>query len=255
VPHHIFKNCAASRLKLPFLLGARVERLLYLDWDSVAMCDLTRLWDTQWARFAHDAPDAVLGFAPADPSGVSERDTYRVWDQPRHPTLGSINSGMMLMHVARLAARDFAGARAFWAACAGILRSRANITGGPQDYWALTRAFPLGDQDLLNALFAARTREAPHGHPEWLLVAPFEYNVCIDPPWLEDLADVQHTPVPAYHGPPRPCVIHYCGNRIMTNEKGQEFLPVTDAVQASFMYVKYWQLERRDAPPGMRQPE
>jgi hypothetical protein len=252
VPHHIFKNCAASRLKLPFLLAGKVERVLYLDWDAVAMCDLTKLW-ALWPTFA---PAAALGFAPADPSGVSERDTYRVWDQPRHPTLGSINSGVMMMHIGKLAANGLAGARAFWAACAGILRARANITGGPQDYWELTRAFPLGDQDLLNMLFAAPTPAAPHGHPELLALIPFEYNYCIDPPWLEDLADVQHTPFAAYAaagGPPRPCVIHYCGNRLMSTTKGQEFLPVTDAVQASFMYVKNWHLERPDKPPGMRQ--
>ena len=250
VPHHIFKNCAASRLKLPFLLGGLVERVIYLDWDSVCMCDLTRLWD-EWKRFSLTA---TLGFAHADPSQASERDTYRVWDQPRHPTLGSINSGVMLMHIGRLHADGRAGTRAFWTSAAGILRSRANITGGPQDYWELTKAFPLGDQDLLNALFAAKSPTAPFGHPEWLHIIPPQYNFCIDPPWLEDLQDVEHIPIQGYKGPSRPCVIHFCGNRIMTNTKGEEYLPVTDAVQASFMYIKYWQIERRENPPGMREP-
>jgi hypothetical protein len=250
VPHHIFKNCAASRLKLPFLLGGIVDRIIYLDWDSVCMCDLTRLWD-EWKRFSLTA---TLGFAHADPSQASERDTYRVWDQPRHPTLGSINSGVMLMHIGRLHADGRAGTRAFWTSAAGILRSRANITGGPQDYWELTKAFPLGDQDLLNALFAAKTSAAPYGHPEWLHIIPPQYNFCIDPPWLEDLQEVEHIPIQGYKGPARPCVIHFCGNRIMTNTKGEEYLPVTDAVQASFMYIKYWQIERRENPPGMRDP-
>ena len=105
---------------------------------------------------------------------------------------------------------------------------------------------------MLNHLFAAPTAAAPHGHPEWLYALPFEYNVCIDPPWLEDLAAVEHVPVAGYEGPPRPCVIHYCGNRLMSNTAGQEFLPVTDAVQASFMFIKHWALERKDQPPGMR---
>ena len=133
---------------------------------------------------------------------------------------------------------------------AGILRARANITGGPQDYWELTRAFPLGDQDLLNMLFAAPTPAAPHGHPELLALIPFEYNYCIDPPWLEDLADVQHTPFAAYAaagGPPRPCVIHYCGNRLMSNDAGKEFLDVRDPIQASFMWVMHWPLVRPEA--------
>lgn len=249
VPHHIFKNCAASRLKLPFLLGGVVERVIYLDWDSVCMCDLTRLWD-EWDRFS---PTATLGFANADPSQVSERDTYREWNMPRHMTLGSINSGVMLMHIGRLHAAGQKGTRAFWASAAGIIRSRANITGGPQDYWDLTKAFPLGDQDLLNMLFAPLTDTAPWGHPEWLHVIPPQYNYCIDPPWLEDLAEVEHIPIAGYPGPSRPCVIHFCGNRIMPNSKGAEYLHVTDSVQASFMYIKYWQLERRDKPPGMRE--
>jgi hypothetical protein len=91
VPHHIFKNCAASRMKLPFLLGGRVERLLYIDWDAVTFCDLTRLW-AHWANF--DAQQ-LLGFAPADPSGVSERDVYRINNLPRHPTLGAVNSARL----------------------------------------------------------------------------------------------------------------------------------------------------------------
>jgi hypothetical protein len=97
---------------------------------------------------------------------------------PRHPTLGSVNSGAMMMHIGRLHAAGGAGARAFWAACAGILKSRANITGGPEDYWRLTAAFPLGDQDLLNALFAAPTR----AEIETLLAERFTGTVMQRPP-------------------------------------------------------------------------
>lgn len=250
VPHHIFKNCAASRLKLPFLLGGKVDRVIYMDWDSIVTCDLTRLW----GHFQLMRDEQVLGFARTDPSGVSDRDTYRTWKLPHHTVLGSINSGVMLMDIGKLHARERAGSLAFWASIAGILRSSTNLTGGPQDYWELHKAFPLGDQDVLNELFAGPPADFPFSRPEWLYIIPYEYNVCIDPPWLEDLRAVEHVPVDGYVGPPRPCIIHYCGNRLMSNTPGQEYLPVTDPIQGSFMFIKHFPLEKREPPPGMRPP-
>ena len=248
VPHHIFKNCAATRIKLPFLLAGAVQRVLYLDWDTVVTCDLTRLWD-HWARFA---PHQLLGFASADPSGASDRDVYRMWNMPRHPALGAINSGVMLMDIGKMAADGGARALAFWHGISAIIRSKVNVTGTPQDYWDLTRAFVLGDQDILNALFAAPSANASWGHPEWLYLIPPEYNWCINPPFVQDILELGHTPLPSYKRRPAPCVHHFCGNRLMSNERGKEYLDVTDPTQGLFMYIKHWELERHEAPPGQR---
>ena len=251
VPHHIFKNCAATRIKLPFLLGGKVDRVLYLDWDTVAMCDLTRLWD-HWGRFG---TQQILGFASADPSGASERDVYRVWDMLRHPTLGAINSGVMLMDIGKMyAGGTFALALEFWRAVSAVIRSKVNVTGTPQDYWDLTRAFVLGDQDILNAMFAENgKRNVTWGHPEWLYIIPPQYNWCIDPVFPELLQELGRTPAEGYTRRPAPCIHHFCGNRIMSNDLGKEYLPVTDPTQATFMYIKHWELERREKPPGMRE--
>ena len=246
VPHHFFKNCAASRVKLPFLLGGVVERVIYMDWDAVALCDLTRLW-AQWDAL-RDAPDAFVGFALNDPSGVSERDQYRMWNMPRHATLGSINSGVMLMHIGRMHARGRTGTLAFWGAVAGVIAERVNVTGKTEvDYWTLTKAFPLGDQDVFNALFAAPSAAHPWGHPEWLFVLPEQYNVCIDAPFLDDMAG--HTNVRASFARPPPCVIHYCGNRLHTLD-GTEWLDIRDPIQATYIYFRFYPLEKPADPPG-----
>lgn len=246
IPHHFFKNCAASRLKLPFLLGGKVDRILYIDWDAVTLCDLTRLW-AHWDSL-RDTPNAVVGFALNDPSGVSDRDAYRMYNRPRHAELGSINSGVMMLHIGRLHARQRAGTIAYWDALRGIIASRVNVTGKTEvDYWTLTKAFPYGDQDVFNALFAAPTAEAPWGHPEWLFVLPEQYNVCIDPPFLEDMAG--HTTVRASFARPPPCVVHYCGNRLHSND-GSDMLDVRDPTQATWVYFRHWQLEKPEEPPG-----
>jgi hypothetical protein len=212
------------------------------------MCDLTRLWD-HWGRFA---PSQLLGFASADPSGASDRDVYRMWNMQRHPTLGAINSGVMLMDIGKLAAHGGRGALDFWRAISAIIRAKVNVTGTPQDYWDLTRAFVLGDQDILNALFAAPSANSSWGRPEWLYLLPPEYNWCIDPVFPEDLRAVGRQPLPGYQRRPAPCVHHFCGNRIMSNERDKEYLDVTDPTQATFMYVKHWELEKHERPPGMR---
>ncbi len=90
---------------------------------------------------------------------------------PRHPSLGAINSGLMLMDIGKLAARRGAGALEFWSAVSAVIPAKVNVTGTPQDYWDLTRAFVLGDQDILNALFAAPGASTSWGHPEWLPAA------------------------------------------------------------------------------------
>jgi hypothetical protein len=228
VPQTIFKNCAASRLKLPFLLASLgVSRAMYMDWDSVVLCDLTRIWD----GFARFPPPAIMAFAPADPTGASELDHYRMWDLPRHPTIGSINSGVMLLRVPAL----MAVAGVYWAEVVAILEeglAAANVTGGLRaaDYWALTAAFPLGDQDVLNALFAR--------HPSWLHALPATANFCLDLP-------------PAA----MPCVVHFCGNKLMPVNAAEAALPAAELIKnpwrAVHAFVRYWPLEPPEAPPGV----
>jgi hypothetical protein len=48
----------------------------------------------------------------------------------------------MMMHIGRMHEEGRRGkALEFWHAISAIIRSKVNVTGTPQDYWDLTRAF------------------------------------------------------------------------------------------------------------------
>ena len=49
VDNSLFKQCSTIRLKVPFIRGplARVDRLLYIDFDSIVKCDLEVMWEEQ----------------------------------------------------------------------------------------------------------------------------------------------------------------------------------------------------------------
>jgi len=249
VPHNIFKNCASSRLKLPFLLDELgIRRAIYLDWDTVVLCDLSLLW-AEFERFA--AAGAAVGFAQSDPTGVSGLDHYRDWDLPRHPTAGSVNSGVMLVDVPALM-RVKAD---YWAAVEAIIWGRVDLSqvrpgDGDALYWAFTKAFPLGDQDVLNCLLARM--------PQLLRVLPPEYNFCLEWPFLEDMP-TDHPDATAQQRAPAerrrmPCVLHYCGAKLLPTAAGEATLPCDNPWKASHMFVKHFQLEsHRVLPPGRAQ--
>jgi len=157
VPQTFFKACAASRLKLPFLMREwGLRRALYLDYDTVLQCDLSQLWaefermrpaaeparaseHERGARAAGPpagggAPGPFFGFAAVDPRPLRARpassngkDTYKLWNISRHPTVGGVNSGVMLLDVEGLdlaeCVRGRAKARAracAWVVCAAV---------------------------------------------------------------------------------------------------------------------------------------
>jgi hypothetical protein len=199
----VFKACATARLRLPFLLARVAPRVLYVDWDAVVVCDLTALWAAfgSWASRA-----ALVGMALNDPTGISFFDSYvRRPDNPAprpSPPGGGLSSGVMLFSLERLGAR--ARALEWWRAIVRVVRARVANASAPQDYWTLTAAFPLGDQDIINEVLAA--------HPDWL--APHidaRFNYC--------LADVVAPALLRAAGARRaiPCVVHFCGDRLLSD--------------------------------------
>jgi hypothetical protein len=207
----IFKSCAAARLKFPFFF-ASLARAIYMDWDSVALCDLTELWA------AFDAPgwgaDAVVGMALNDPTGVSSKDLYR-GAPARRPAAGGLSSGVMLWRFDRLRARGGGALRRYWRAVVGVVEAGVNFSGpafapgAPDDapFWALTKAFPLGDQDILNALFAPGAGGVPLA---WLAPPlPPRFNWC-----LADAAPPAALDAAGWRRPLGPCVVHFCGARL-----------------------------------------
>jgi hypothetical protein len=92
-------------------------------------------------------------------------------------------------------------------------------------YWKLTEAFPLGDQDVLNVLFSVR--------PEWLHALPPRFNHCLD----LDTAGAM------------PCILHFCGNKLMPTAVGQKTLPPSHPWKAAYLFTRYWPLVSPTQPP------
>jgi hypothetical protein len=245
VPHTVFKTCAASRLKLPFVLRrAGVERVLYLDWDTVVTCDLTRLW----SMFGSWEAEKWVGFALNDPTGLSQKDIYRLHDVKRHPK-GAVSSGVMMMDVGRMGADKDKVLRMYWDEVVAIVRKavpdQAGEKGSP-DFWVLTKAFPLGDQDILNAILA--------DHPEVLFLIPPEYNWC-----LADLVPFAELKRAGFHRP-LPCVHHFCGQRLFSDMmrhnvgEGEEGSPDDRGVKALYQYYRTTPIVPPEPPPGPWMP-
>jgi lipopolysaccharide biosynthesis glycosyltransferase len=247
VPHTIFKNCASSRLKLPFLLAKHnIKQAIYLDWDTVTLCDLSDLW-FEFSKFKGE--DTSFAFVQSDPTGVSNLDHYREWNSPRHPTAGSVNSGVMLIDAANVLRMK----EKYWKAVETILYSRVNVTPGmtgEEKYWAFTRKFPLGDQDILNTLLQQI--------PEILHVLPPRFNFCLEWDFPENLPE-HVTPEGREAARARyymPCVIHFCGAKLLPTVEGEMTLPITNPWKAAHMFVMHWPLQPYvDKPPGRNLPQ
>jgi hypothetical protein len=238
-PDTAFKVCAASRLKLPFALGRDVGRLIYLDWDTLLTCDLHRLW----RELAGFAPSELIGFALNDPTGLSTKDSYR---QPgnhiaTHPR-GSISSGVMLLNLEALRARGGRELRDYHDRIMAIISEGVPNVTMRRDFWALERAFPLGDQDILNAYVAQR--------PEALRILAPEWNSCLIegvPFALLRRAGIKR---------PVPCVVHLCGQRLFTDamiedeREGEGRSPDRAWLRGLATYVAGFPLLVPEEPPG-----
>jgi hypothetical protein len=245
VPHTIFKNCAAARLKLPLFLPPSIPRLLYLDWDLVALSDLTELWgEFQALEASH--PAATLGMALNDPTGISSKDSYRQGSSgqqpaaPPCPSAGSVNSGVMLWQLARIHSRGLA---VWWEQLTGIVGQSVELEKA--EYWSLTKAFPLGDQDIVNKLLS------PAYHPEYLHLLPPKYNYCLvealPPAWVDSRAA-------AAFRRQMPHIVHFCGSRLTQEgmrEDGQGASVQDKATKALYDFYTHYVVLDALQPSGL----
>eukprot|EP00045_Choanoeca_perplexa_P009618 m.93026 g.93026 ORF g.93026 m.93026 type:complete len:292 (-) comp14971_c2_seq6:988-1863(-) len=93
--HTLFKPCAAQRLFLPGLLSA-VTQVIYLDIDTILVTDIARLWQ----HFKLFSPTQTAAMAPE--GQVLNRNWYHRFARHPYPKPMGLNSGVMLMHLARL---------------------------------------------------------------------------------------------------------------------------------------------------------
>jgi hypothetical protein len=255
VPHTIFKNCAAARLKLPMFIPASVPRVLYLDWDVAVLSDLTQLWGEEFEALEAASPTACLGMALNDPTGLSSKNSYRVaveegsggegaapppqqqQQQSAFPAVGGVNSGVMLWQLARIRER---GVSQWWEALLAVVEARVDLAAA--EFWSLTRAFPLGDQDILNALLS------PARFPHWLHVLPPRYNMCLAdalPPATLDAHGIRRT---------MPSIIHFCGSRLTQEgmrEDGHGASVQDKATRALYDYLTAYLVVDARMPEGL----
>lgn len=138
----LFRHCSTARLKLPFAPQlANASRLLYVDYDSVVLCDLALLWDTfDWGG------GGALMAATTEMAHVGQPSMYRGMPAA-FGAAGGLNAGVLFMHLDRMRA---VGLPRIWAEMAAITRARgyeapefANVSKGPQH---TTDGLPFGER-------------------------------------------------------------------------------------------------------------
>ncbi|KAA0724715.1 Glucoside xylosyltransferase 1 [Triplophysa tibetana] len=149
----LFKPCASQRLFLPLILKD-VDSLLYVDTDILFLRPVEDIW-----RF-------LSGFNSSHVAAMApEHEEPRIgWYNrfARHPYYGrtGVNSGVMLMNLTRIRAKNFkndmTAVNLKWADLLMPLLHKYNLN------------ITWGDQDLLNIIF--------HHNPESLFVFPCQWN-------------------------------------------------------------------------------
>lgn len=114
-----FTKYTLYRLALPTLL--QEEKVLYLDSDTLVMGSLQAFWDLPLVEFAQFTPYAYWIAGVID-SGVKSLHKHRIGMQPKSPY---VNAGVLLMALEPLRQLD-------WLEL------------------AVTKAFPMCDQDIIN---------------------------------------------------------------------------------------------------------
>ena len=97
ISSQLFRACATARLKVPFLAEvAAADQLLWVDWDSVMLCDPANLVDYfQWPA------DALIAAAE---EMVHSGQVSMYQGMPAAFNSSGINSGVLLMHLSRMRA-------------------------------------------------------------------------------------------------------------------------------------------------------
>lgn len=158
------------RILLPALLP-HVERVLYLDADTLVLQSLSPLWDLdlsgQPLAAVQDVPSPAHAHVPAEIGLASAEDYF--------------NSGVLLMNLAEMRATDFYGQMR-------ALDRKRYVTGLP-------------DQIALNAVAAGNWL---HLHPKWNCMAPFIAGT-------SRFSDLESLSVEQRQAGASPCILHFEG--------------------------------------------
>ena len=221
---NMFRPCSGVRLFMPLVLGALTQRFVYLDYDTVTLCDIRRLA----AQFDAFGEGGALGLAREDPTGGALWDSWYASRGLPTAVPGGLNAGVLLVHIGALR-REFGSLTGYLRAVLGIVRARgyAALVNATSDY-----AMALGDQDVLNVLAVQR--------PHLLHVLPDAWNVMVP-------GARQWRAAPAYQ-PPAPCLMHY------NIQQWRHGASATTMGNSAFKYVQEWAMACPWAPGAAAAP-
>ena len=152
----MFRPCAMNRLYIPQMLPD-VEKLIYIDTDTLVVGDLGKLWD----EFKHFTPSTVFGFtleAEGPGGGYASQTRLKTYYGDN-----GINSGVALIHIKN------------WPSDLDAHIERVAKTATPEE-------LKVGDQDVLNIVLHSRP-ELVHVLPCSWNLRPWSYWLCKSPPW------------------------------------------------------------------------
>ena len=189
---------------MPALLGAELARMRDGQFLGAALNEPTGLWSVG----THYAPDS------GHPAPLLGRGAQGA-------ELRGVNLGVMLLNLAAMREGGGRALRAFFGDLAAIIERRVLASAGAQgggapvsaeerarllsDFSALTNAFPLGDQDMVNELLAAR--------PSILRVLAPPWN------WAEAAQHDDAALRRANFSRAPPCVLHMSSGRFLPGSR------------------------------------
>jgi lipopolysaccharide biosynthesis glycosyltransferase len=207
---NMFAKCSGARLYLPLVLR-HLPRVIYLDYDTVTLCDIVRL-DDEFDRFA---PGAALGMVLEDPTGGRWADGW--YTRHNLPVVqGGANAGVFLFDVQRL--RNATGSlTAYWTTVVRVASQGSFLALVGERY---KRVADLGDQDVLNVML--------YQQPSLLHVIPHRWSI------MAPAVRIRIT-VPDYVPEP-PCLVHYNGQGY-----NHGFEPERVG-NGAFIFIRDWQM-------------
>lgn len=213
---NVFGRCSGARLFIPLAFAAISSRVIYLDYDTVTLCDIRRLA----ALFDKFLPGAAIGAASEDPTG-GHFVTWYVEKKLPVPLPGGLNAGIILFDLAHL--RNTLGLLPYITEVLAIING-----GGYKTLPNLTHyGLELGDQDVINLLILR--------HPSLLHTLPTSWHTL----WP---GTALWRSLPTYVPAP-PCIVHY-------NSKGYTVAEPSDRRIGNtlFRYAKSWPMVNPDRP-------
>jgi lipopolysaccharide biosynthesis glycosyltransferase len=209
---NMFARCSGMRLLAP-LLFHDLQHYIYLDFDTITLCDIRRLHALVFSY----SPSQAIGLALEDPTRGKWKLSWYTEHNLNVAVPGGFNAGVMLVHVENLRAGFGGKLSGYWDFVNEIIK--LNVF---QNEVVKTSAYccDLGDQDVLNVFLRRR--------PDLAFVLPTR--------WSTMQPGIRLWPEEPEYIPDPPCLIHYNANGF-ASEPSQYRIG-----NAAYRFFREWQM-------------